>query len=167
MLKEITEELLQAYAELRRYLVRELRNAEDAADVAQSSFERTLVHVAANPVTSPRALLFRTAQNLCIDRARHQEVVRAWFEDRSAALADHVAPSAEHVVSELQRVRAVVAQLEALPARRREVFLLFRVYGHSRQEIAAMLGISEEGVAKHLVRATLDCARSFAALRDV
>lgn len=166
MLKQITDELLLAYADLRRYLARELRNAEDAADVAQSSFERTLVHVAANPVSSPRALLFRTAQNLCIDRARHQKVIRAWFEDRGATLAEHAAPSAEHVVAHIQLVRRVTAQLESLPSRRREVFLLFRVYGHSRQEIAAMLGISEAAVAKHLVRATLDCARCFSEVRS-
>jgi RNA polymerase sigma-70 factor (ECF subfamily) len=166
MLKQITEELLQAYTDLRRYLTRELRNAEDAADVAQSSFERTLVHVAANPVTSPRALLFRTAQNLCIDRARHQKIVRGWANERSALDAELCAPSAEHVVAQLQLVRRVAAQLEALPPRRREIFLLFRVYGHSRQDIALQLGISEAAVAKHLVRATLDCARVFAALRE-
>jgi RNA polymerase sigma-70 factor (ECF subfamily) len=166
MIQQVIDELLVAYCDLRRFLMRELRNPEDAADVAQSSFERTLVHAAANPVSSPRALLFRTARNLCIDRARHQKIVREWFEERIEVDAQAHVSSTEHVVSRMQLLARVSAQLESLSARRREVFLLFRVYGHSRREIAVRLGISEAAVAKHVVRATLDCAQAFADLQD-
>ena len=65
-----------------------------------------------------------------------------------------------------QRVLArVVETLEKLPPRRRDVFLLFRAYGHTRAEIATQLDITEMAVAKHLLRATIDCSRVFAELR--
>ncbi len=41
-----------------------------------------------------------------------------------------------------------------------QVFLLFRAYGYSRAEISEKLGITEAAVAKHLVRATLDCSHA-------
>lgn len=158
-IREITEELLGAYGELRRFLVRRLRNADDAADLAQSSFERVYAHALAAPVSCPRALLFHTARNLCVDHVRHEAVARAFFDERSVLDADATAPSIEHILAQCQLAERVAECLQQLPTRRREVFLLSRAYGYTRQEIAARLGITEAAVAKHLVRATLDCAR--------
>lgn len=165
-LKELTEELVAAYGKLRRFLLRRLSNSEDAADVAQSSFERVYAHALASPIASPRALLFRTARNICIDEARHRAVARAWIEERAAVDADDSVPSAEQAAAHRQLVERVAERLAQLPARRREVFLLYRVFGQSRQAIAQRLGITEAAAAKHLVRATLDCARCCADLRS-
>lgn len=160
----IGDELVAAYGDLKRFLTRELRNGDDVADLAQSSFERAYAHALVAPIASARALLFSAARNLCIDRARRQAVVRAWLEERIALEAESAAPSVEHEVAARQHLALVINCLEQLPARRREVFLLARAYGCTREEIAARLRISEAAVAKHLVRATLDCAR---ALRDL
>ncbi|MEX0803697.1 MAG: sigma-70 family RNA polymerase sigma factor [Candidatus Binatia bacterium] len=162
----IIEELLTAYTELSRFLSRRLRNPHDAADVAQSSFERVYTHALAAPIAAPRALLFRTAQRICIDRARHDAVVRGWVEEHSTFIADAVVPSVEHSVMQRQLMELVSRRLKAMPPRRRQVFLLFRAYGYSRQEIATRLGITDAAVAKHVVRATLECARCFAALKN-
>jgi RNA polymerase sigma factor (sigma-70 family) len=69
------------------------------------------------------------------------------------------APSVEEFFLQREIVERVFQRLQQLPARRREVFTLFRAYGYTREEIAARLGITEATVAKHVVRATLDCAR--------
>jgi RNA polymerase sigma factor (sigma-70 family) len=161
-----TEELLFAYAELRRYLSRRLGNPDDAADVAQSSFERVFAHSLTAMITAPRALLFRTAQRICIDAARHREVARRWEETEGLLLRGANAASAEHLASNYQLLGEIIRRIEQMPARRRDVFLLFRVYGYSRQQIAKRFRISEAAVAKHVVRATLDCTRAFADLKD-
>lgn len=157
------EELLHAYRELRCYLTTRLRNAEDAADIAQSSFERVYAHAIpltgiAMHIESPRALLFRTASNICIDISRHKRIADAWAAERCAIQAQASVLSAQDHAEYRQMITKVASLLEQLPPRRRHVFLLFKVYGYSRQEIAAQLGISEAAVAKHLVRATISCA---------
>ncbi|RZL10235.1 MAG: sigma-70 family RNA polymerase sigma factor [Rubrivivax sp.] len=166
---DLIRELLLHYRDLLRHLTHRLRNPDEAADIAQTSFEQVFLHATASPgaasaIESPRALLFRTAHNLCIDQARHRQVVQAWSDDRMAQQAERMSPSAEHIAAHRQLVARVVAQLEALPPRRREVFLLFRAYGHTQTEIAQRLNITEAAVAKHVVRATVDCARVFAEL---
>jgi RNA polymerase sigma factor (sigma-70 family) len=166
MSNRIVEELLLAYAELRRYLLRRLGNPQDAADVAQSSFERVFAHSLTATIIAPRALLFRTAQRICIDAARHREVARNWKETEGLRLRGANAASAEHLACSRQLLGAIVRRIEQMPARRRDVFLLFRVYGYSRQQIAKRFGISDAAVAKHVVRATLDCAHAFADLKD-
>jgi RNA polymerase sigma factor (sigma-70 family) len=166
MANPIVEELLAAYTELRRFLTRRLGNPDDAADVAQLSFERVYARSLTATITAPRAVLFRTAQRLCIDAARQRETAQGWEDTAGALLPKANAVSAERLASDRQLLAKIVQCLERMPARRREVFLLFRVDGYSRQHIAKRLGITEAAVAKHVVRATLDCARCFTALDD-
>jgi RNA polymerase sigma-70 factor (ECF subfamily) len=174
---DLVQELVNHYKDLRKHLTRELRDPEHAADIAQSSFERVYTHAldlygaaqgSGNPspkINAPRALLFRVARNLCIDAARHRQVIKEWARDRSSADAANSAPSSEYVIAQRQVLIRVVQTIEKLPPRRREVFLLFRAYGYTHAEIAARLGITEMAVAKHLVRAVLDCSRTLAELR--
>ncbi len=168
--REFVDELLSHYRDLYRHLAFQLRNADDAADIAQTSFERAyesgLRKAGEQGVTveSSRGLLFRIAHNLCIDEARRRKVAQAWMAEQAPLAAGQAAPSAELVASQRQIASRVAAVLASLPARRMQVFVLFRAYGYHRAEIAQQLGITEAAVAKHLVRATLDCSR---ALRDL
>jgi RNA polymerase sigma factor (sigma-70 family) len=169
MLREVVQELLAAYRDLRRHLAHELRNPDDAADIAQSSFERVYSRATASAggmeaIEFPRALLFHTARNLCIDAGRHRQTEQAWLAASTAGQQEAAAPSAEQVALQRQLLARVAELLEQLPPRRRDVFVLFKVYGYSREEIAGRLGITEAAVAKHVVRATLDCAGALAEL---
>lgn len=168
---DLIRELLLHYRDLLRHLKHKLRNPDDAADIAQTTFAQVYQHALAAPgqasaIESPRALLFRTAHNLCIDQARHRQVVQAWSDERTALNPHPSAPSAEHMAAYRQLVERVVELLAQLPPRRREVYLLFRAHGHTQAEIAQRLNITEAAVAKHVVRATLDCARAFTELAE-
>ena len=171
-MRELIQELVAHCADLRRQLTRELRDPQHAADIAQSSFERVYAQALAGPgdgaqaaIASPRALLFRVARNLCIDEARHRQVAQRWLVEQSPLGLHAAAPSCEYVHAQRQVLRRVIGVLESLPPLRREVFLLFRAYGFTRTEIAARLTLSEAAVAKHLVRAALDCSRVFAEMQ--
>ena len=182
-MRDLVQELLAHYADLRRQLTRDLRDPHYAADIAQSSFERVYAHalkmnngirIDAAPdgtqgsggIESPRALLFRVARNLCVDDARRRKVAQDWVSTHFNSGSRQVVPSCEFIASQQQVLARVVETLETLPPRRREVFLLFRAYGHTRAEIAQQLNITEMAVAKHLLRAAIDCSRVFARLRS-
>jgi len=174
-MRDLIQELVAHYGDLRRQLTRDLRDPHYAADIAQSSFERVYVHAmglragrkaatAGAEIESPRALLFRVARNLCIDDARKRKTAQEWT--RQQLVLQQSAPSSEYLAAQRQILDRVVAALEGLPPRRREVFILFRAHGYTRAEIAEQLNITEMAVAKHMVRATLDCSRVLAQLRS-
>ncbi|SEF28099.1 RNA polymerase sigma factor [Variovorax sp. NFACC27] len=183
-MRDLVQELVAHYADLRRQLTRDLRDPHYAADIAQSSFERVytaalkarggnrgdalpdLQDANANAIESPRALLFRVARNLCVDDARRRKVAQEWAGTHAGIGTQQTAQSSEYVVAQQRVLARVVETMEQLPPRRREVFLLFRAYGHTRSEIAQRLNITEMAVAKHLLRATIDCSRAFAELRS-
>jgi RNA polymerase sigma-70 factor (ECF subfamily) len=175
-MRDLVQELVAHYADLRRQLTRDLRDPHYAADIAQSSFERVYESAlkargsaAAGtpdaPIESPRALLFRVARNLCIDDARRRKVAQEWAGAHAEVGMQQTAQSSEYIVAQQRVLARVVETMEKLPPRRREVFLLFRAYGFTRAEIAQRLNITEMAVAKHLLRATIDCSRVFAELR--
>ena len=186
-MRDLVQELVAHYADLRRQLTRDLRDPHYAADIAQSSFERVFAQAtkslgaargtgaevaapddakdAGSGIESPRALLFRVARNLCIDDARRRKVAQEWVGTHAAIGTHLVAPSSEVILAQQRVLARVVETMEKLPPRRRQVFLLFRAYGHTRAEIAQQLDITEMAVAKHLLRATIDCSRVFAELR--
>jgi RNA polymerase sigma factor (sigma-70 family) len=173
---DLVQELVAHYADLRRQLTRDLRDPHYAADIAQSSFERVYAVALSGrgaeeasgmrAIESPRALLFRVARNLCIDDARRRKVAQDWASNHAGVGTQLTAQSSEYIVSQQRVLARVVETMEKLPPRRREVFLLFRAYGYTRAEIAQRLNITEMAVAKHLLRATIDCSRVFTELRD-
>ncbi|SDI03814.1 RNA polymerase sigma factor [Variovorax sp. OV700] len=181
-MRDLVQELVAHYADLRRQLTRDLRDPHYAADIAQSSFERVYAHALklnhdtridtasdgtpSGGIESPRALLFRVARNLCVDDARRRKVAQDWVSTHFNVGSRQTVPSCEFIASQQQVLARVVETLETLPPRRREVFLLFRAYGHTRAEIAQQLNITEMAVAKHLLRAAIDCSRVFARLRS-
>lgn len=161
-LRHVVQELLASYAELRRHLIHQLRNADDAADIAQTTFLQAYAHALAAPVHNPRALLFQTARHLCIDQFRRQSteaaVLDAWF-----ACTEPAALSAERIVSGRQQLRLLVDRVEAMPVLRREVFVRVRVHAQTHREVAAALGITAAAIEKHIARAVFDLSELAAA----
>jgi len=162
MLKQLSEELVAAYGDLRRFLTRQLGDRDLAADLAQTSFERTYAYVASTPVASPRAVLFRTARNLCIDKFRRDRLVQ--WESLDAQEVDAAVPrgpvqerSPEHVALDRNMLDHVGAVIDGLPPRCREAFVLSRVHGLSHEEVARELGITRSAVEKHVMRGLHAC----------
>lgn len=182
-MRELIEELVIHCVDLRRQLAAELKDVHRAADITQSSFERVYLQAIkagqglrpgaslaeqklAACIESPRALLFRVARNLCIDEARHHQVAREWRLHHAGVEMQTVAPSCEYTHAQRQVLTRVIEIIEQLPPLRRQVFLMFRAHGFTRAEIARHLDMTEMAVAKHMVRATVDCAKVFAELRS-
>lgn len=149
------------HRELVNFLASLVKDSDAAADLAQESFVRVLaVQQAGRVITDPRALLYRTARNLVIDR--HRRAAHRDHDDLDSLLeADQPhAPTAtrpDHALASAQAVKALVATIEALPSRCREAFLLHTVEGLSHAEIAERMGVSRSAVEKHVVRGLLAC----------
>ena len=103
-----------------------------------------------------RALLFRTGKNIVIDDARRRQVDAQLLQTLALVAADD-APSTERVIASRQQLELLVRRLTAMPRKRREVFVLVRIYGFSHAEAAAHMDISIASVEKHVVRAVCGC----------
>lgn len=149
------------HRELLNFLTRQVNDRDAAADLVQESFVRVLsAQSSGQTVLDQRALLYRTARNLVIDRHRRHEVRRhddldAIPEDQHPPAPRHLQP--EEAVASLQIIRAYLATIEALPPRCREAFVLHVFDELSHVQIARHMGISVSMVEKHVVRGMVAC----------
>lgn len=130
--------------------------SSQAADVVQDTFERLWERTRDSVVLSP-AYLARCLRNATIDHYRR--------EARHAALQTMLLP--EQIMGEptdpqdaliaAEALRRLQGALAAMPARRRQVFLLNRSHGCTYDEIAAALDLSYSTVEREIARALVAC----------
>ncbi|MEJ7809976.1 MAG: sigma-70 family RNA polymerase sigma factor [Gemmatimonadaceae bacterium] len=152
------------WAPLVAFLVRSTGSSPDhASDIAQEAFcrlwERRALWRAEGSV---RGLLFRLVRNLAVSEHRRRvardRAASALVESLDTAVPPGGAPERDELRVALER------GIAALPARRREVFLLRRVEGLSHKQIAELMGTSTQTVANQLSHALATLRRDLAHL---
>ncbi|MEI9967909.1 MAG: RNA polymerase sigma factor [Terracidiphilus sp.] len=132
-----------------------LRNQADAEDAVQEAFVRVLRHRdTLGDVRDHRVWLIRIVWNIVLDRKR-----RAKTRPETDDVADlaRVLPmkglSAEELAAAAQHHAHVLACVDQLPAKERQVMMLSAFEELTSVEIAAVLEISESSVRSRLFRA--------------
>jgi len=150
------ERLVAEYsATLYRVAFSVLRNATDAEDAVQEAFLRVLRHRESLPeLRDERVWLVRIVWNLALDRKRRMKT-RPETDDVTelARVLPAHGLSAEERVAAAQHHSQMVALMETLPAKERQVLLLSAFEELSSVEIARVLETSESSVRSRLFRA--------------
>lgn len=132
-----------------------LRNQSDAEDAVQETFLRVLRHrETLGEIRDHRVWLIRIVWNIVLDRKRRSKT-RPETDD-VAELARVLPASglnAEDRASAAQHHAHVLACVEKLPAREREVMMLSAFEELSSVEIAAVLDVTESSIRSRLFRA--------------
>ena len=132
-----------------------LRNASDAEDAVQEAFVRVLRHRdTLDEVRDQRVWLIRIVWNIVLDRKRRAKT-RPETDDVSelARVLPAKGLSAEEIASAAQHHARVLACVEQLPVKEREVLMLSAFEELNSVEIASVLGITESSVRSRLFRA--------------
>ncbi len=132
-----------------------LRNPADAEDAVQETFLRVLRHRhKLGEVRDNRVWLIRIVWNVVLDRKRR---AKTRPETDDVAELARVLPadglSAEQTAAAAQYHAHVLACVEQLPAKEREVLVLSAFEELSSVEIASALGTTESSVRSRLFRA--------------
>ncbi|HTW60569.1 MAG TPA: RNA polymerase sigma factor [Terracidiphilus sp.] len=132
-----------------------LRNPADAEDAVQETYLRVLRHRdSLGEVRDHRVWLIRIVWNIVLDRKRR---AKTRPETDDVAELARVLPSnglsAEEMAAAAQHHARVLACVEQLPPKEREVLQLSAFEELSSVEIAAVLGITESSVRSRLFRA--------------
>ena len=134
-------------------------NPHEAEDLVQEALVRLWDrHGTWDRTISLPALFFRIVRNVAIDHRRRRTLLDRW-RDR----AKHEQPSPTQPDQSLEEKRlseAARRAVDALPPRRRDVFLMIRVGGLSHAEVAEALGLRPQTVANHMGLALKELRRA-------
>jgi len=146
--------LRDQYHNLVTFLRRRTANEQDAEDAAQESMTKLLRYRESEPASAWKQLLYRIAVNVAHDQFRvsltHYSKDHVTLDGQD--IVDTELSPEERVAYEQQVARLSQAILE-LPPKCQRVYLLKRVHGLSRAQIAERCGISVKMVEKHLATA--------------
>jgi RNA polymerase sigma-70 factor (ECF subfamily) len=129
-------------------------HSQDAAeDLVQEAFVRVWERRRdLRPQASPRSYLYRVLRNLITDVHRRRRLVDRFNFFKS--LQDPVETPSPHALLEADEFSAAATRaIDALPERRRDVFVLAHLHDLSYREIADTLGITPRTVANHMTLA--------------
>jgi len=145
-------------AALHRYLGKFTSGAEDIEDLVQETYVRVYALADYQVVDSPKALLFRIAHNLAVERARRQKVqaTDTMGDLESLSVYSSDAPADEQTDAR-RRFESFCAAVDRLPPLCRRVFVLRKVYKLSHAEISEVLGVSHSTIEKHVAKGLVRC----------
>jgi RNA polymerase sigma-70 factor (ECF subfamily) len=145
-------------AALQRYLRKFTSGAEDIDDLIQETYLRVYALPDYQAVGSPRALLFRIAHNIAVERGRRQkaQATDSMGDLQSLTVYSLDAP-ADVQLDDRRRFEAFCAAVDQLPPLCRRVFVLRKVYKLSHHEIAEVLGVSHSTIEKHVAKGLVRC----------
>ena len=163
------------YRELLSFLVRNVRDRETAAEMAQESFARVYaVQQAGTTVRDARALLYRIARNLVTDDHRRADVrgerTACDVQDDAVLLDTQFGSETlepEAALASRQRFEAIAAVVDTLPPRCREAFILVKFDGLTHAEAAVRMGIAIKTVEMQIQIALETCWTRLEAFDDV
>jgi len=146
-------------APLTSYFMRRVGDRAEAEDLTQEVFVRMLYHSEDIEPSRAKAYIFSAAGNLLRDRARravtrhtraHQPLGDP-AESENSEMREEISP--ERVVMGRETLRDVLLALDSLNQRTRDIFVLYRIERMKLHEIAALYGLSQGAIEKHLVKA--------------
>lgn len=154
----VTPAFVKNQSFLKRFLTRFLSSPQDIEDVVQESYLKALCAEKKQEINSPKAFLFRIAQNEALKelQKKSQRITDYLDEFDSPELASQETSIEESSIAK-ERFGLFCESALEMPPRCRKAFLMCKVYGFSYKEIASHLGISVSGVEKHIARGLEIC----------
>ncbi|OYD41685.1 RNA polymerase sigma factor [Sphingobacterium cellulitidis] len=130
-----------------------LRNKEEAKDVVQEVFAWLLNNRARFAINSSvSSFLYKSVLNKIFDIFRHQSVIRKYIEQGDHYI-DIDSTETDYLIREKDIAQMIRQEIDAMPQKMKEVYLLRFEQYLSAKEIAEQLNISENTVNTHLKRA--------------
>ena len=141
------------------YLMRLIRNRDDAEDIAQEAFTRLLgvPHLEAD-ASRARNYLFATATNLARDNYRRRtarsESAHVSLDDLELEATD---PKPERLIDAERGYAIVDGALRDLPSRSRQAFVLYVHEQMTYERIALVLGVSKKTIERDVALTVALC----------
>ena len=139
---------------LRNYFLRRVNSAEEAEDLVQEVFLRLLKRNVSDQIDSLDSYLFRVAANTYKDYLRYH-AIRG--KGQHCSLEEAPEPrselSAERVLIAKQSLNQLTKELDKLPERTRDIFVMRAIQNRPYAEIAELMDLSTRAVEKHTAKA--------------
>ncbi len=151
MAESVINTLFVAHAdEVKRFIAAKFGDAHDAEDIVHDAFRNILACDHVETIDDKRAYLYKTAQNLALNRIRKQKRHQHYVAQQQPH-DDGLPP--ERTVDAQRDLEAIRSAISTLPQKCQRAFLLSRIQHRTYAEISAELNVSVSTVEKYIITA--------------
>ena len=159
----VAREVMPHEPAVRAWLRQRGRTPEDIDDLIQEAYAKLASLTALEAVARPGGYFFQIVRNLLIDHIRRSKVVRIDAVGEIGDLPGHADDlNPERITSDRNELAQVLALIETLPPRCREIFKMRKIEGLSQREIAQRLNVTESVVENDAVKGLALLVRAMA-----
>jgi len=157
----LTDQLYKTYLSLRGTLLRAVSGIvppKEVEDIVQEAYVKACQAGNLTRIDSPRSYLLKTARNLALDHAKSAESrLTDSFEEDLATNINRRQDGTYEDAATNEEFALFCEAVRQLPQQCRRAFILKKVYGYSRREIAEVMGLSENTVQTQIARGMKRC----------
>ncbi|QVQ28572.1 RNA polymerase sigma factor [Achromobacter deleyi] len=158
-LPELRQLFVESYDALRNRVARRLGGSSElAGDALHDAYLRLYDKGGLDDVQHPQSYLVNTAMHAAIDGMRRDARLLSTSEIEDFLEVEDPAPGPAQSAEQRQEMDGVLALLESMAPRQRDILIAIRVHGLSRSDMAKRWGISERQVGRDLQAAHDFCA---------
>ncbi|GAB3361610.1 RNA polymerase sigma-70 factor [Arachidicoccus ginsenosidivorans] len=129
---------------------RKLLDMAAAEDVVQDIFIKLWERRKEINCDNIAGYLFTSARHMVLNVIKHRQVIVRYEKDFKHFVENHPINSTEHIIQKKELEAILMAEIDKLSPRMRQVFILSRQENLSHQQIADRLGISKFTVNDHI-----------------
>ncbi len=144
---------------LYRFILKNIRNSDQAQDIVQDTFEKIWLKVDSIPYEKSKSYLFTTAYHTMIDKIRRQK-----FETQIEEHHEDLVVT-QNKFTDVKKI--LDKALNTLNEIQRSVILLRDYEGYSYEEIGEITGLNESQVKVYIYRARLALKQYIGSLENV
>jgi RNA polymerase sigma-70 factor (ECF subfamily) len=140
------------YQEIFSFVKKKVLDKSTAEDITQEAFTRVIQNGNNNIIQNKRAFLYRVAKNIIVDQIRKRtKISEVPFNDTTYLDENN---KIEDNIIQADQNKHLMQEIENLPRKRKQAFILHIIEGYSRKEVAIMMDISLNAVEQHISRAS-------------
>lgn len=140
------------YKEIFSYVKKKVLDKTTAEDITQETFARVIQNGNNNVIQNERALLYRIAKNIIIDQIRKKTKINEVPLHDIVSLDEN--NTIEDQIIQADQNKHLMLEIDNLPKKRKQAFVLHIIEGYSRKEVASIMDISLNAVEQHISRAS-------------
>jgi RNA polymerase sigma-70 factor (ECF subfamily) len=163
-----TELYARFHRPLMRFFLRRVGSSADAEDLTQETLIRVINASRQHPIENALAFVFQIAVNLLRDRHRKRgrsgspvfvPIDEAMAAELEQELTEQLSP--ERFLLGMDTLEDAMHVLNELGPLTRDIFILFRIENMKQKDIAALYGIGQSTVEKHVMKAVAHLGARF------